>query len=218
MAGDHRSEGAALSVQLTPVKIDARHLSWWLLAASLAPGGAVLAANADSDTSDAAITQQIKVRLEHDPRLRDANVGAITNAGVVTLTGAAPAAKARAVAEALAQSVAGVKKVDDEIIAPLAIDAKIKAGPAPPSASARQIVYQTRPAASSRWLTTKVKSKLLADDLAKGLEVEVSAAAGVVALAGHLPTPEDVERAVALAHQVKGVRQVDSSALTAGGG
>jgi hyperosmotically inducible protein len=67
---------------------------------------------------------------------------------------------------------------------------------------------------SDTWITTKVKSVLLADSDAKGLDVGVDTKDGVVTLEGELTTQAAVDHVKALAMDVEGVKGVDASALT----
>jgi hyperosmotically inducible periplasmic protein len=69
-------------------------------------------------------------------------------------------------------------------------------------------------AMSDTWITTKVKSVLLADSDAKGLDVEVHTEDGVVTLEGVLANQEAVDHVKRLAGDVEGVKRVDASALT----
>jgi hyperosmotically inducible protein len=67
------------------------------------------------------------------------------------------------------------------------------------------------------WITTKVKSELATTKDVKSMSVDVKTVDGVVTLTGNLPSDMAVQKAVAAAKSVKGVRSVDSSGLKAGG-
>jgi hyperosmotically inducible periplasmic protein len=69
-------------------------------------------------------------------------------------------------------------------------------------------------AMSDTWITTKVKSVLLADSDAQGFDVKVDTKDGVVTLEGTLATQEAVDHVKMLAADVEGVERVDSAALT----
>ncbi|NHA14644.1 BON domain-containing protein [Thioalkalivibrio sp. XN279] len=69
-------------------------------------------------------------------------------------------------------------------------------------------------AVSDTWITTKIKSVLLADPDAKGLDVNVDTKDGVVMLEGELATQAAVDHVTALAADVEGVKRVDATALT----
>jgi len=72
-------------------------------------------------------------------------------------------------------------------------------------------------AVSDSWITTKVKSELLANSVSKGFQVSVSTKQGVVALEGKLPSQEAVDYVKSLSEKVAGVKSVDTSGLIVGG-
>ncbi|MEO8010861.1 MAG: BON domain-containing protein [Dokdonella sp.] len=63
------------------------------------------------------------------------------------------------------------------------------------------------------WITTKVKAELATTDGVKSTDISVTTVDGVVTLGGMLASPTGVEKAVAAAKSIKGVKSVDSSAL-----
>jgi hyperosmotically inducible periplasmic protein len=69
-------------------------------------------------------------------------------------------------------------------------------------------------AASDTWISTKIKSVLLADSDAKGLDVKVDTKDGVVTLEGVLATQQAVDHVKMLAGEVEGVKRVSAFALT----
>jgi hyperosmotically inducible protein len=68
-------------------------------------------------------------------------------------------------------------------------------------------------AVSDAWITTKVKSELATTKGVKSTDVTVKTVDGVVTLVGVLPTKLAVDKAVAAAKSVKGVKDVDDSGL-----
>ncbi|MBK7665333.1 MAG: BON domain-containing protein [Sterolibacteriaceae bacterium] len=62
-------------------------------------------------------------------------------------------------------------------------------------------------------LTTKVKAVLLDDPTVSGLAVNVESFKGVVQLSGFVKTPAERDRAVELARNVGGVKQVKNDIL-----
>lgn len=72
-------------------------------------------------------------------------------------------------------------------------------------------------AVSDSWITTKVKSELVANSATKGLKVHVTTKGGVVALKGKLPSQEAIDSVKSLAVNVKGVQSVDASGLVVAG-
>lgn len=66
---------------------------------------------------------------------------------------------------------------------------------------------------SDSWITTKVKSQLVADELVKAREINVTTDNGVVTLAGLLDSSAEKTRAVQIANDTKGVKRVNTTAL-----
>jgi hyperosmotically inducible protein len=71
----------------------------------------------------------------------------------------------------------------------------------------------TGQAVSDAWITTKVKSELATTKGVKSMDVTVKTVDGVVTLTGVLPTETAVNKAIAAAKSVKGVKDVDASGL-----
>ena len=66
------------------------------------------------------------------------------------------------------------------------------------------------------WITTKVKSELATTDGVKSTDISVTTKNGEVILTGALASRTAVDKAVAAAKSIKGVRSVDASGLKAG--
>ena len=66
------------------------------------------------------------------------------------------------------------------------------------------------------WITTKVKSSLLAEPDVSGLEINVDTLNGVVTLRGQLETQAQFDAATRIARDIEGVANVDTSGLTVG--
>lgn len=75
---------------------------------------------------------------------------------------------------------------------------------------------QAGEAMSDTWITTQVQSQLLADDTARGFDVDVETQQGVVILSGQVDDQAAVDHIRAIAEDVEGVRSVDASGLTVG--
>lgn len=197
-------------------------LSRSFLLASLAAGigvGSSLAIAADeaapvahSDgigaaVSDTATTARVKARLIGDPSLKDSDISVTTTNGVVTLTGKASSGEAKSFAEAAASAVDGVRSVDNNLKTPSGstVSAKTKA-----------VVAKTGQAVSDSWITTKVKTEILAGSVGEGVDVSVETTDGVVVLKGRLPDQLALDRVRQMTLQVKGVKGVVSSAVSVG--
>lgn len=68
------------------------------------------------------------------------------------------------------------------------------------------------------WITTKVKSALLADRRTSGLDIQVDTDRGVVQLSGFAANEGEKQRAVELANTVEGVKDVKDDIRVSQGG
>jgi hyperosmotically inducible periplasmic protein len=67
---------------------------------------------------------------------------------------------------------------------------------------------------SDSWITTKVKADLLITEETKGLDINVTTTNGVVTLSGKLDNRMQIDKAIAVARAIKGVKSVDATTLT----
>lgn len=120
------------------------------------------------------------------------------------------------IAVALGVGLAGCSKTAEERAA--AAPAKSSPTVAEAAKTTGQAAAATGEAAaramSDTWITTKIKSVLLADAEAKGLDVKIDTKDGVVTLQGELMSQAAVDHVKALAVAVEGVRQVNVANLT----
>jgi len=65
------------------------------------------------------------------------------------------------------------------------------------------------------WITTKVKTELATTDSVKSMDIEVKTVDGAVTLVGVLSSDIAVQKTIAAARGVKGVKSVDASGLKA---
>jgi len=151
--------------------------------------------------TDTAITAQVMAKLMAEDSLKKSDIKVTTTNGVVTLAGSASGSEAKSVAEAAAKSVDGVKSVDNILKTP----------------GSSQAVAKTKRVASDSWITTKVKSELLADSVGKGIDVSVKTRGGVVILKGVLANQDAIDHVKDIAGKVKGVKSVDTSGLAISG-
>jgi hyperosmotically inducible protein len=156
--------------------------------------------------SDTAITTKVKSSFVGDERLKGSHIKVTTTNGVVTLTGSATGATSKAAAEELAKNVTGVKSVDDELTT------------AASAGSVHKAVATSERVGSDSWITTKVKSEILADSVSKSFKVRVKTVNGVVMLHGTLPNDDAVAHVKDLAEKVEGVKSVDTTQLKSSAG
>lgn len=81
--------------------------------------------------------------------------------------------------------------------------------------NAEQTAHQAGEAVSDTWITTKVKSALLAGDATPGMDIEVETKDGVVSLSGTVATEAQREAAIDKAKTIEGVRDVAADGLKA---
>lgn len=74
-------------------------------------------------------------------------------------------------------------------------------------------MHESSEPVSDSWITTKVKSDLLASSKVPGTEVKVETVNGVVSLSGTVATKDEHDKAIAKAEAIKGVKSVDASML-----
>ena len=182
------------------------------LGASSIPGIAAEAAvpEAHSDSMSAAIvdtatTARVKASLMGKKLLRHSDIDVTTTNGVVTLSGTASGPKAMAFAVETTKAVEGVKGVDNT----LTVASRSKT-----SSQLHKAADDTERVFSDSWITTKIKSGLLADSVSKGVDVSVDTTHGVVVLKGALADQAAVDHVKSMAEHVSGVKSVDTSGLT----
>lgn len=163
------------------------------------PGSQGSGARIGAAIDDAAVTTRVKAKFVGDERLKDSDIHVDTRNGVVTLTGTAPSDEAKAAAEELARQAEGVKSVDNQITLP--------------GAKAPGTLQRSEHVVSDSWITTKVKSSLLADHVTKGLNIGVKTMNGTVSLSGTVGSQAEFDRAVQIAKNIKGVKDVNTTAL-----
>jgi len=155
--------------------------------------------------SDADITTKVKFNMANVKSLKRSHISVTTTNGVVTLTGKASSGHAKSVAGTLAASVSGVKSVDNDLVTHS--DSKAVA-------DAKSASTATKHEVTDSWITTKVKSELLADSVTKGFDVNVVTTHGVVVLSGKLANHDAIDHVKDIVEKVDGVKSVDTGGLT----
>lgn len=155
--------------------------------------------------TDSAITTLVKASLINDSAFGKSNISVTTINGVVTLKGTTSSADAKALASDHARKVDGVKGVHNKL--KLAESSSM-------ATKTNDAVVKTERVVSDSWITTKVKSEVYADSVSKGFKVGVKTLHGVVILSGKLPNQDGIDHVKEIASKVKGVKDVDTTALT----
>jgi osmotically-inducible protein OsmY len=81
----------------------------------------------------------------------------------------------------------------------------------------KDAIDKTERVSSDSWITTKIKSSLLADSITKGFKIHVDTLHHIVTLSGHVDSQATIDHAVDIAKQVKGVESVNADNLVIGG-
>lgn len=189
-------------------------------------------AGASDEINDTSITTSVKAKLATARNLDSFDINVTTDNGTVTLTGTVNDTAASTAAETATRSVAGVTKVNNRLSVSTS---NMNSGTRSMGDASRNMDDASRDmgdaarntgeamadagdaasqAVSDTWITTKVKSVLLADSEAKGLEISVDTKDGVVTLEGEVNSQAAIDHVKALASDVEGVKRVNFSALT----
>ncbi len=148
--------------------------------------------------TDTGITTNVKAKFLADDLVKSSQLEVTTKDGVVTLTGNVDSEAAKSKALELAKATTGVKNVVDMISAKEASGG----GNAPePARSLGETI-------TDAGITMSVKSQFLDDPLVKGLKIDVDTRDGVVFLTGSIGSDAEMQKAIQLAKDTKGVRDV----------
>jgi len=163
---------------------------------------------------DATITASVKSALLADKRTEGFDINVTTKSGHVTLEGGADSISDRLAATDLARNVKGVVSVNNNlIVAAAGSERRQDANKATASGEVREAADEAGDKIDDSWITTKVKSQLLADNDVKGLDITVETKENVVMLTGVVPSTKMRDTAIAIARNTKGVRNVNASKL-----
>jgi len=175
-------------------------------AATAAPEATDHSATLGDALSDTTITGKVKAKLATDDRVKGSDIEVKTNNGVVTLTGTAPSSTAKDAAESLASHVSGVRSVNNQITGP-SVGSEL-------GSKASHAANRTASAVSDTAITAHLKAKYATDSRAKGSDVNVKTDHSIVELSGTTVSEAQKTHMVNVARHLKGVTQVDSTALS----
>ena len=194
-----------------------------ILAFAAAPMMAAAAETKSTDRSagqvldDATITASIKTALLADTRTKGFDINVDTLKGRVTLRGGADSAAAKIAATSVAREVKGVTSVDNQLIVAMAgSERRQDANTATASGEAREVMDETGDEMDDGWITSKVKTQLLADDDVSGLAINVDTEDNIVSLKGTVPSSSARNEAIRIARETKGVARVKADQLLVG--
>ncbi len=157
-------------------------------------------AAATAQDRDDTLKDRIAFRLDTSETVRKYDVKVKVDGGVATLSGDVATAAQKAEAEKLAK-IDGIARVQNDIaIDPdedRSLGERMKAG-----------MSKTGEKISDAWITTKVNWFFVGEDALKGGRIDVDTKDNVVTLTGTVTSQAGRTRAVALAKQTEGVKDV----------
>mgnify|MGYP006184998045 CR=1 FL=1 len=163
---------------------------------------------------DATITASVKTRLLADERTKGFDINVDTYNGVVSLTGGADSMADKMAATEVVGQVEDVVRVENKLtVAGEGTEARQDANTATASGEVREAMDEAGDGIDDAWITSKVKTQLLADDQVKGTQINVDTKGNVVTLTGTAPSAEARAKAIELAKATRGVRGVVASEL-----
>ncbi len=173
-----------------PILTAALSLGWLL---STAPAYAENASpTASAEVTDALHATNVKAKLIDKLGTDALRITVSVSGEKATLTGEVAKSPSQRLAEEVALSVDGIKKVDNKVT--------VK--------NAEGAVAATEASVKNVSLEMKVKSILLTEIGENALKIEVEAVDGVVSLRGKLDNPDTSKAAVAKTRSIKGVKKV----------
>jgi osmotically-inducible protein OsmY len=179
--------------------------------------------------ADKTIDDQVESRIKSDASLKNHTIVVTTEDGVVTLTGTVPTEAESAKAARIA-NVAGVTRVNNNLIVTRdAKDAvkgtagraaektkdgaekvgeKTKDGAEKVGEKTKAGLSKTGEVITDAWITSRVHSKFVGEDLLKDSDINVDTKANVVTLRGTVISAAAKARAITEAKEVEGVKSV----------
>lgn len=155
---------------------------------------------------DATITATVKSKLLWSKNTDGLDIHVDTNAGKVTLQGAAENGAARELAGRMAMNTRGVASVDNQLV--------VAASKPKPAVADVDSEHDTSQEVADTWITTKVKSTYMYSSNVENDDISVSTNDGNVTLSGKVSSGAERELATELAQNVRGVKSVNATALT----
>ncbi len=191
-----------------------------LLGAALSPSYAFAAETKDSssvsqEVTDTAISTKLRVKLLADERIKKSDIQVNTTNRVVTLTGAAATEGVKDAAEMIAKAQEGVVKVDNKLVIATAatLGEKTEQTADKVGHSVKHAANATGEVISDSYITSKIKSRLLAAKGVTSAGISVDTVDGVVTLSGHVPHESEMTKAIAIAKSTRGVKSVEATKL-----
>jgi hyperosmotically inducible periplasmic protein len=175
--------------------------------------------------TDKTIDDQVEARINADAALKKHSIVVTVDDGVVTLTGVVTTQAESAKAARLA-NVKGVSRVNNNLVVTKEVKGtagravektkegaenvgeKTKEGAKKVGEKTKEGLSKTGEVITDAWITSRVHSKFLGEDLLKDSDINVDTNNHIVTLRGTVMSPAAKARAVAEAKEVEGVHSV----------
>jgi hyperosmotically inducible periplasmic protein len=179
--------------------------------------------------TDKTIDDQVEARIKNDASLKKHTIVVTVDEGVVTLTGTVPTEAESAKAARLAK-IAGVTRVNNNLIVTkevkddvkgtagraaektkegaAKVGEKTKDGAVKVGEKTKEGLSKTGEVITDAWITSRVHSKFVGEDLLKDSDINVDTNNHIVTLRGTVMSAAAKTRAVAEAKEVEGVKSV----------
>lgn len=162
------------------------------------------------EEKDDALSSRVSTALVGTPSLKSSTISVQSvNKGVVLLKGNARSLSDHLTAVQVTRDVKGVRGVASEVQSPDAL-ADAEVWMEPNIAVSGSAAHSARSAANDLYITTMVKTRLLADPETPAMEINVDTRDGVVTLFGIVPTAQSKAAAETDAGKAGGVASVDN--------
>ena len=183
--------------------------------------------------ADTTATAKLKTRISTDSTLEGSDISVKTSHGIAVLTGTVPSMAAATAAAKLAASTEGVTSVENHLTVAMTkpqastssstsannhADAVVSVNANADTdtslgADVKAAAKSTGKAITDGWITTKVKSELLANTETEGSKIKVSTKRGIVYLSGTAKTAAEKAEAIEEASKIEGVKRVSAVKL-----
>jgi osmotically-inducible protein OsmY len=179
--------------------------------------------------TDKTIDDQVEARIKADASLKKHTIVVTVDDGVVTLTGTVPT-EGESIKAARIANVAGVTRVNNNLIVTkevkgevkdtagraaektkdgaVKVGEKTKDGAEKVGEKTKEGLSKTGEVITDAWITSRVHSKFVGEDLLKDSDINVDTNEHVVTLRGTVMSAAAKARAISEAKEVEGVRSV----------
>lgn len=190
--------------------MNAKKRTWFLAGMLLLASLAVVQLMAVTVTpSDESITAAVKDKIYAAKDLKDTDIQVDTDHGVVTLQGTVATQEQVDHAVSLAEHVKHVKSVNSQLAVGKSDDSSSELGKL--EKEAKNGIHKAGQTVEDASISTEITLKYAKDDTVKATKIDVDTNLGVVTLKGTVSSQTEADRAIQLAREVEGVKEVRSN-------